>query len=301
MQFKDFVDQLEPLCEQLSLPVAIECVMAHSNKGVLLLIDEIMKSGGGSEDTKLINQRVSDIGSCLDTLTTQFNAVLTTLNIIVTTNATKPSGRPVSWIPLPPATLSEATSLFGRDTVKYPILRLCIADCNGHHRSLETLKMVWNEYRDVQFSYAMLIEELGRRVDQKYRQLTLDLIRPALKGYTVALTDSPDGIHTFAEYLAQGYYLNTPEDVQDFIPRVSPLQLIMYALDKVRREPSSVVCLPPSLSLFFLNSLLFALRMADVQRQSYPYLNLSGILPGSNMRSSTPIGKFCTGIGCRNI
>lgn len=252
LSFEDFVDQLQPLFEQLSLQKAVECVMAHSNKGVLLLVDEIMKSGGISEDIQLINQRVSDIGSCLNILTTKFNAVLTTLNMLVTSNATISSGRPICWIPLPPATSSEAQSLFGEDAIKYPALRLCIEDCNGHHRSLETLKVVWNEYKDANFSYPMLILELGKRMDQKYRQLTLDLIRPALKGYTVALTDTPDKQYTFAEYLAQGYYLNAPESVQDFIPRVSPLQLIMYGLDKVHREPSSLVC-PACLFSFSLS------------------------------------------------
>lgn len=62
MQFKDFVAQMRPLFKELSLALAIECIMAHSGKGVLLLIDEIMKSGGIKEDKDLINGAVTQIG-----------------------------------------------------------------------------------------------------------------------------------------------------------------------------------------------------------------------------------------------
>ncbi len=247
MQFEDFIAQLEPLHEKLSLRLAIECVMTHSNKGVLLLVDEIMKFGGVDEDTKLINQRISDIGGCLDTLTTRFNTVLTTLNIIVTTNATKPSGRPIHWIHLPPATWLEAISLFGEDIYKYPILRMCIADCNGHYRSLEALKLVWCDNILRPYTYPMLIKEVGKRMDIKYRQLTLELIKPALCGEKVDLLATPDGNFTYAEYLARGYYLNTPDQSESsyFVPRISPLQLLLFAQDytKDSKSTSTLVCI----------------------------------------------------------
>lgn len=238
MPFKDFVAQMGWWFNQLTLEVAIECIILHSKKGVLLLVDEIMKSGGEKDDLDLINGKVSQIGSCLDTLTTQFNTVLTTLNMLATEKETK-YGRLIAWITLAPLTLYEATSLFG-DVSHFPILRQCIADCNGHKRSLETLKVVWEEFKDKEFSYPMLIQEVGRRMDRKYSQLSIPLIRAALRGYKVDLGDSPDGKLTYEKYLEKGLYLNTLGESR-FIPRVSPLQLLLFALSMAGSDPLSVV------------------------------------------------------------
>jgi hypothetical protein len=252
MQFKDFIAQMQPLLEGLDLMVAIECIMEHSKKGVLLLVDEIMKSGGDG-NLKLIRGRVSDIGNCLSMLPIDFNAILTTLNIIATKDD---SGRPIEWIALPPATLEEAMSLFGEDAMD-PILRQCIADCNGHHRSLETLKVVWEKNKLRRLTYPMLIQELGKRMDRKYSQLTIELIRPALRGERVLLETSPDGKHTYTEYLAKGFYLNAADDSLYFVPRISPLQLLLYALDRTCgiNPPDAIVC-TALLSSFITNLLL---------------------------------------------
>lgn len=207
--------------------------MAHSGKGVLLLVDEIMKSGEGDKEDDLIDSRISDIGDLKSSLGSDFNAVVTTLDKrVVNGKKSKKSGRPIRWISLPPATLSEATSLFGEDAVKYPVLRLCIADCNGHHRSLETLKVVWKKNVLRPYTYRMLIQELGKKMDTKYSELTIELIRPALRGEKVELTATPDGKHTYAEYLAMGIYLNAPDESESskLVPRISPLQLLLFAL-----------------------------------------------------------------------
>jgi hypothetical protein len=68
--------------------------MEHSGKGVLLLFDELMKSGDSKEDKDLIQEKVSELGKCLDTLTTHFNVVMTTLNMLVTNKEIK-SGRKI--------------------------------------------------------------------------------------------------------------------------------------------------------------------------------------------------------------
>ncbi len=260
MQFKDFVVHMRPLFKELSLATAIECVMEHSGKGMLLLVDELMKSGGGLEDKDLIKGKVSEIGKCLDTLTTRFNVVVTTLNMLATDKETK-SGRKIGWIKLAPPTLDEALSLFGEDAIKSPILRQCISDCNGHHRSLETLKLVWDECKAKDYSYTMLIQELGKRIDPKYSELTIDLIREALRGYPVSRASSPDGKQSYADYLASGFYLNTPDQPSHFIPRISPLQMLLYA--NKQAAPNTVVYTPPYF-LFLL--FIFTHRMVGVPR-----------------------------------
>jgi hypothetical protein len=220
------VVQMRPLFKELTLTMAIRCIMEHSGKGVLLLLDKLMKSGGGKEDKFLIEEKVSEIGKCLDTLTTRFNVVVTTLNMLATD---KESGRKIVWIKLAPPTLDEALSLFGEDALKFRILQQCISDCNGHHRSLETLKLVWDECKEKDYSYTMLIQELGKRMDPKYSELSIDLIRAALRGYPVFRDKSPDGKQSYADYLASGFYLNTPDQPSYFVPRISPLQLLLYA------------------------------------------------------------------------
>ncbi len=257
MQFKDFVAQMHALANRLSLAIAIECVMEHSGKGVLLLTDELMKSGGDLKNTALIKGKVSQIGKCLDTLTTCFNAVVTTLNMVATDDETD-SGRKTPLIHLSPPTLEEALSMFGEDAGKSPILRQCISDCNGHHRSLETLKLVWDECKEKGYSYTMLIQELGKQMHPKYSELSIALIRAALQGYPVFKGDSPDGKRSYADYLASGFYLNTPDQPSYFVPRISPLQLLLYAHKHV--APNTLVFSP----LFVYYLLIFHSRMVSV-------------------------------------
>jgi hypothetical protein len=132
MPFNYFVDAMDPILDRLSLAVAIDCIMLHSGKGVLLLVDEVMKH---DQPEKI----VSAVTVCLDTLSVHFNAVITTLNEIAFHLETL-SGRIIIWIELPPATLADAVSLFDGDH-SFALLQ-CIADCNGHFRSLEVLKVM---------------------------------------------------------------------------------------------------------------------------------------------------------------
>jgi hypothetical protein len=88
MIFEDFVVQMRPLFKEFTLTMAIRCIMEHSGKGVLLLADKLMKFGGDLKNTALIKGKVSQIGKCLDTLTTCFNAVVTTLDMVATNDET---------------------------------------------------------------------------------------------------------------------------------------------------------------------------------------------------------------------
>ena len=56
--FEVFVEEMRPLFGQLDLTVALKCIMEHSGKAVLLLVDEIMQSGGEAEDPRLIHGQV---------------------------------------------------------------------------------------------------------------------------------------------------------------------------------------------------------------------------------------------------
>jgi hypothetical protein len=222
LPFRTFVDILSHLIPKIHLATAIECIMVHSNKGVLLLVDEVMKSGAAGKV-------VSIIGGCLDELTTKFNAVMTTLDTLAFQKEETDSGRKIKWVKLKPAKLSSAMSLF-EDSAKSPILAQCIADCNGHFRSLETLYLLWIEVKAQPLTYPALIKRLRESMERKYGDiLTIDLIKPALRGKEVSPSSMPDGLKTYQEYLSSGIYLNSVEGGSKFVPRLSPLLLMIFA------------------------------------------------------------------------
>jgi hypothetical protein len=71
---------------------------------------------------------------------------------------------------------------------------------------------------------------------------------------------SPDGKQSYADYLASGFYLKTPDQPSYFIPRISPLQLLLYV--HKHANPNTLV-----FSLCFVSYLLiFRSRMVSVPR-----------------------------------
>lgn len=222
---------MPPFFKELNLSMAIQCILEHSKKPVLLLVDDIMKSGGDKEDLTLIQEKVTEICKCLDAHSVRFNAVLATSNILAMCK--EQSRRDIELISLPPLTLEEATSLFGDVDNIPPDLQQCIVDCNGHVVTLELLKLLWNKSRH-HFHYVQILNRISNKLDKKYSQLSLDLVRPALLGQTVDKGDSPDGKGTYGEYVDRGYYLKPPPGQSDsFVPAVTPIQLHLYACNNL--------------------------------------------------------------------
>ncbi len=270
VSFSRFVDVMQehlgPLFSELTLKCAIMCIAEHSKKGVLLLVDELLKA----EATAL--ESVKQIGICLDELTSsRFNAVITTLNLKVTV-AELLSGRYFLWIPLLPAKYSEAIKLFQhvidegkqkplslKRRASLAALQQCIADCNGHFRSLEALWRLWGWVESEEPNYPQLIRQLGRNIEDKYGALELPHVCAALRGVPVHYDAKVPGLpHTYGEYLAMGIFLNTisatnpettanpsvnssaestttakSETMHKFVPRVSPLQLLLFAINYI--------------------------------------------------------------------
>jgi hypothetical protein len=245
-------EHLGPSFSGLTLKRAIECITEHSKKGVLLLADELMKA----EPTVL--DSVKQIGVCLDELTPSlFNAVITTLNMKVTKGELL-SGRNVLWIPLLPATYSNAKKLFQHvidEEKRKPLspnalhsiagLEQCIADCNRHFRSLETLWRLWSWIKLQEPSYSELAQQLGREMDPKYSSLQLPHVHAALCGLPVQYGAKIPGLEqTYGECLEEGIFLNTVGNkalevhqttnqttiVTKFVPWVS-LQLFLFGIN----------------------------------------------------------------------
>ena len=151
------------------------------------------------------------------------------------------------------------------------ILAQTIADCNGHFRLLEALSVKWNEPGSRQLSYPFLIHNFGVSLEAKYRNLDLPLLILALRGIAVKPADIvPGTTQTFGKFLQEGYFLNTPGDLTankgdldtsldatqsatdqiatnpashdtttEFVPRVSPLQLLLFAKARANSEDKS--------------------------------------------------------------
>ncbi len=274
-----FIKALQDVLPFLTLSLAVQCISAHSKKGVLLLVDELLKSTALATRIQL-KHVVSQIGDCLDNFApSQFNTVVTTLNNIAFKGETD-SGRIILWIKLSPATLAESIWVFLNrharakvindlpppmrlldlhlvlaaigvrllEALGNPILAQCISDCNGHFRNLESLKMLWDKPGSQRLSYLLLIRDLGQSIDHKYRNLDLPLLKAALRGVPVKPADIvPGTTTTYGEFIQHGYLLNTPGDPTSnpgasqaaqsdstdttisFVPRVSPLQLLLFA------------------------------------------------------------------------
>jgi len=74
----------------------------------------------------------------------------------------------------------------------------------------------------------------------KYNLLTLKLIKPALKGKLVSITDTPDGLKSYRDYLSMGFYLNSSDGAAShFVPRLSPLLLMIFAEHHAKSEVRS--------------------------------------------------------------
>jgi len=271
ISFAEFCTWMAPVFPFLHLTVAVKCVMLHSQKeGVLLLVDEVMKFEGKEVTVQKVVRR---IGACLDLLPT-FNTVVTTLHKVAFIGEIQKTGRLIKWITLPPAKLMESKSLFGRAAIDNCGLAQCISDCNGHFRSLETLKVVWDKEGCPGISYSSLINKLADEMDRKYGGLSLNLIRAALSRAHVRYDAQVhrSSLPTYGDCVAMGLLLNTPGDdlqadkkyddkpyvkatdtVRYFIPRISPLQLFMFARVNIVVPPGSLVIISHSLlSLFHI-------------------------------------------------
>lgn len=173
--------------------------------------------------------------------------------MVATKDETK--SRDIIWIPLLPAKYSDAIKLF--EGIIYlekqkPLslkmqrslagLEQCIADCNGHFRSLESLWRLWAWIKSEEPSYSVLIRQLGHAVEDKYGSLKLPHVRAALLGKPVCYNEKVPGLPlTFGEYLEMGLFLNSiaegaTDNLEEFVPRVSPFQLLLFAAKNIHNR-----------------------------------------------------------------
>jgi len=235
----EFSKSAKNIAKSLTLEDALNCITYASKQslGVFLLVDELIKCNESNEknsnDLTNVDKVLSEIGGCLNLFPSErFNCIVSTLDTRPIMKTQSKSGRPICWILLEPLSIVEAMELF--EKYKHLLsLCQCISDCNGHPRSLEALKIVCEKFNWDLPNYYTMITKL---VDQVRNSLLLipdlALIKAALRGVPVNLSDSPDEdkMVSYRDYIMMGYYLNTINpDSKELIPRLSPLLLAIFA------------------------------------------------------------------------
>ena len=177
--------------EMTSLPAfedALQCIRNHweslgkTGSSILLCVDELIRAAADLTPAEPksplspegIQKLVGLLHQACATLDKQgpekLNLVVTTLDVAPIVGATTGSQRPVKWIPLPPLTQCSAEALFVPLLRKVPAVRrrelqLCIADCAGHPRTLESLFTILKESR-VYLEHAklpLILEQLSNQ------------------------------------------------------------------------------------------------------------------------------------------
>jgi hypothetical protein len=185
---------------------------------------------------KFFTQVLTEIGKCLDGFTSlQFNAVITTLDTTPLSKMKTESGRPIAWNFLTPLSIAEAYQLFPKAN-SVPQLRQCISDCNGHPRSLETLKLVCEELNWQFPSYSTLLTKLLAGLENRGVPIpTLEIVKIALRGKWMNLDKHLDDYLynekvTLRDCIRMGHLLNSYQGDQTMVvPKLSPLLLMSFA------------------------------------------------------------------------
>lgn len=166
----------------MSTDNVVKCILADADgkEAVLLGLDEVVNSFGKPVDHKKVTELITLVGQGLNTLGSQFNAVITTLDILVVNAERTVSHRPINWIVLPRLTIEQSYDLFHEQLTeptcpKY--LRWLIVACGGHGRSLDLLHVFYKDHKHLPMKFAEYLQALA---DDLRRYNTFSLPAPLL-------------------------------------------------------------------------------------------------------------------------
>eukprot|EP00026_Physarum_polycephalum_P001059 Phypoly_transcript_01060.p1 GENE.Phypoly_transcript_01060~~Phypoly_transcript_01060.p1 ORF type:complete len:847 (+),score=105.90 Phypoly_transcript_01060:1027-3567(+) len=223
--FTNFATAIEdvPLTFELAL-ACIKRALPSTHTGIFLAVDELIKAGEG------VGKVLDAICRCLNQ-DENFYAIVTTLyQSPVFAEKTK-SGRIINWVKLRRPSFGEVLELFP-DFKHIRTFRRCARDCNGHFRSVETLKTVWTYYAKmgILLDYADVMQQVAQKFPYPNQNLKIELVSAALCGAMIPL-DATIGAKTFREHIADGVFLNALQGELKAVPLLSPLLLHQWALD----------------------------------------------------------------------
>ncbi|CAI2184850.1 9182_t:CDS:1 [Funneliformis geosporum] len=107
------------------------------------------------------------------------------------------SGREIEWIPLRRLEISESAELFNKiirslnlEERRLFVIKKCIANCNGHPRTLEKFYQVFNSNEKAKkiHNYSSLIAILIKHIEEWYKNISFPVIKMTLLGKIVRLS-----------------------------------------------------------------------------------------------------------------
>ncbi|EXX71602.1 hypothetical protein RirG_076980 [Rhizophagus irregularis DAOM 197198w] len=158
---------------------------------------------------------------------------------------TTDSGRAIEWIPLRRLEVSESAELFSEVIRSLNlehrlfIIKKCLADCNGHPRTLENFYQVFNSNEEAKkiHNYSSLIAILTNHIGEWYKHISFPVVKMALLEKSVRLSDI---INTNGEQLSisalisSRTYINLlteKSEAQFVIPTLLPISLQYFCLN----------------------------------------------------------------------
>ncbi|POG73797.1 hypothetical protein GLOIN_2v1772162 [Rhizophagus irregularis DAOM 181602=DAOM 197198] len=242
---------------------AIDSIIHHSGKSVLLCIDETMrvlpKGHGDLENIKTLLNELYRPYRDFSRLANKFYFVISTLDTLNVWSTQTDSQRPICWIPLRRLVLSESANLFrtlvrNLDEHRLFVIKKCISDCNGHPRTLEKFYQVINVENgdDTTLNtdnYSSLMERLARNLKQLLGRISLPIVKIALFGKEKSLTDEIEtkaGKSNLRDLISSGIYINSLTDegeIFSVIPTLSPVSLQYFCIYNKDSESEEITAI----------------------------------------------------------
>lgn len=230
---------LEPYLHLLKTSIVIKCIRHDAGgKPILLGLDEIVSAFGKQNVGDKVSEIISEVGKALNMFGwDEFNAVVTTLDIVVVNVEKTQSSRPIEWVMLSRLTTNQAMGLFCEELQEdnHILLKLLIIACAGHGRSLEQLKFCWGKHQNLRSSLN-LVQFLSLLRAQlsgfNMLSLTTSLVVCALANSKISLDGRPENTYdkTIREYIRDGYFINNLSGTEsEVVPIISPLALLYFA------------------------------------------------------------------------
>ena len=283
MAFNKFAELRIPSGGVLKAYSAVECCLAALNecnspkRGVLLLVDEVIKLGAEQKVDKLI----SVVGSLLDSYSSeQLNAVCTTLNATAFVTMNTKSQRLIKWAPLPALEQQPVERMVEEALQVHPLppaVRVVLSDCAGHPRTQEYVMKAARELqradpRGWMKDQVQCLQKLRAAVIARFK----GTVQPwaafaALEGAALGLNLPVPGSsskNSLRVHIANGVFVNTDMTTLDMaVPKMSLLTLL------ASEYPGGVTELGPALQ-----------ELADV--------DIDALLNGRQMMGGEPFERF---------
>ena len=255
LSWQDFCEKFSTDFLSLDIYTAVQSILYHSKKRVFLCVDETMKILSSTDTNRKqvkINEFLNHLYNPYQGLANdneeliKFNFILTTLDAVYVQDSRIYLGRDINWVPLRRLNISESAELFSEiirnlnlDKRRLYVIKKCIADCNGHPRTLENFYQVFNSNKEAKkiHNYGSLITILTNHIGEWYMHISFPVVKAALLGETVRLSHI---INTNGEQLSisalisSGVYINSlteKSEAQFVIPTLSPVSLHYFCLN----------------------------------------------------------------------